>query len=222
MNYLNYLKTEHIINMMLALHSDHQKQIRSIVDMMSTSERKMIIIISQKNSVKTKDIQKKLYKLQVLYEFNECRNNELMLWEKMRSLIKMIQKLTCQRVTTSTVNQCMKNQLKRLKKITSKLEKKFIKKRKHIDSWVKRVSMKSMISFESHLVFNVDISSSMWNHCKKFKVKIFIKEKEEVKRIMMITTKNIVRWAREIDVDEMLSTRKNIKMMKKSLKLLIF
>jgi len=79
MNYLNYLKTEHIINMMLALHSDHQKQIRSIVDMMSTSERKMIIIISQKNSVKTKDIQKKLYKLQVLYEFNECRNNELML-----------------------------------------------------------------------------------------------------------------------------------------------
>jgi len=25
MNYLNYLKTEHIIDMMLALHSDHQE-----------------------------------------------------------------------------------------------------------------------------------------------------------------------------------------------------
>ena len=53
--------------------------------------------------------------------------------------------------------------------------------------------MKLMTSFESHLVFNVDISSSVQNHYEKFKVKIFIKEKEEIKRIMMITTKNIVR-----------------------------
>ena len=79
MNYLNYLKTEHIIDIMLALHSDHQEQMRSIIDVTSTSEREMIIIISQKNSIKTKDIQKKLHKLQVLYELNECRNNELML-----------------------------------------------------------------------------------------------------------------------------------------------
>jgi len=53
--------------------------------------------------------------------------------------------------------------------------------------------MKSTTSFESHLVFNVDISSSVQNYCKKFEVKIFIKEEEEVKRIMMTTTKNIVR-----------------------------
>ena len=52
---------------------------RSVVDMMSMNERKVIITISQKNSVKTKDIQKKLHKLQVLYKFNERRNNELML-----------------------------------------------------------------------------------------------------------------------------------------------
>jgi len=65
--------------MMLALHSDHQEQMKSVVDVMSTSEREMIIIILQKNSVKTKNIQKKLHKLQVLYEFNECKNNELML-----------------------------------------------------------------------------------------------------------------------------------------------
>ncbi len=77
-NYLNYLETKHIINMMLALHSDHQEQIRSVVDMTSISEREMIIAILQKNSVKTKDIQKKLHKLQVLYELNERRNNELM------------------------------------------------------------------------------------------------------------------------------------------------
>jgi len=31
-NYLNYLKIEHIINMMLALHSDHQEQMRSIIN----------------------------------------------------------------------------------------------------------------------------------------------------------------------------------------------
>ncbi len=104
----------------------------------------------------------------------------------------------------------------------SKFEKKFMKKRKHIDSWAKKVSMKLMTLFESHLVFNIDILLSMQNHCKKFEVKIFIKEKEEVKRIMMITIKNIVRWAREIDINEMLLTCKNIKMMKRWSKLLIF
>ncbi len=208
--------------MMLTLHSDHQKQMRNVINVTSTNEREAIIALSQKNSVKTKDIQKKLHKLQVLYELNERRNNELMLWKEMRSLTEMIEKLTCQRVAVSTVNQRMKNQLKRLKKITSRLEKEFVKKREHVDSWAKKVSMKSTTSFESHLVFNVDISSSVRNYCKKFEVKIFIKEEEEVKRIMMITTKNIVRWTREIDVNETLSTRKNIETMKRWLKLLIF
>ncbi len=215
MNYLNYLKTEHIIDMMLTLHFNHQEQMRSIVDIMLTSEWEAIIAILQKNSVKTKDIQKKLHKLQVLYELNERRNNELMLWRKMRNLTKMIEKLMHQRVAALIVNQRMKNQLKRLKKITSRLEKEFMKKREHVDSWVKKVSMKSMTSFESHLMFNINISSSVKNHCEKFEVKIFIKEKFEVKRIIMITTKNIVRWAREIDVDKTLSTCKNIKMMKR-------
>ncbi len=79
---------------MFTLHSDHQKQMRSIIDVMLMNEWETIIIISQKNLIKTKDIQKKLYKLQVLYEFNECKNNELMLWRKMRSLTEMIKKLT--------------------------------------------------------------------------------------------------------------------------------
>ncbi len=147
--------------MMLALHSDHQKQMRSIIDVTLMSEQEMITTILQKNSVKTKDIQKKLHKLQVLYELNECRNNKLMLWEKMKSLTKMIEKLTHQHVTASTVNQRMKNQLKRLKKTMSRLEKKFVKKRKHVDNWVKRVSVKSTTSFESHLMFNINISSLM-------------------------------------------------------------
>jgi len=42
-------------------------------------------------------------------------------------------------------------------------------------------------------MFNVNISSSVQNHCEKFEVKIFIKEKEKVKRIMITTMKNIVR-----------------------------
>ncbi len=66
-NYLNYLETEHIIDIMLALHSDHQEQMRSIIDVTLTSEREATIAISQKNSVKAKDIQKKLHKLRVLY-----------------------------------------------------------------------------------------------------------------------------------------------------------
>jgi len=208
--------------MMLALYSDRQEQMRSVVDVTSTSERETIIAISQKNSVKAKDIQKKLHKLRVLYELNGRRNNELMLWRKMRSLTEMIEKLTRQRVAASTVNQRMKDQLKRLQKITSRLEKEFVKKRERVDSWAKRASVKSTTSFESHLVFNVDISSSVRNHCEKFEVKIFIKEEEEVKRIMTTTTKNIVRWAREIDVDETLSTRKNIETMKRWSRLLIF
>ncbi len=215
MNYLNYLETEHIIDMMLTLYFNYQEQMRSVVDVRLTSERKIIITILQKNSVKTKDIQKKLHKLRVLYELNERKNNKLMLWEKMKRLTEMIEKLTRQRVAASTVNQHIKNQLKRLKKIMSKLEKKFMKKRKHVDSWAKRVSMKSMTSFESHLVFNVNISSSVQNHCEKFEVKIFIKEKEEVKKIMMIITKNIVKWVREINVNKTLSMCKNIKMIKR-------
>ncbi len=78
-NYLNYLETEHIIDMMLMLHLNHQEQMRNVVDVMLMSEREMIITILQKNSVKTKDIQKKLHKLRVLYELNERKNNKLML-----------------------------------------------------------------------------------------------------------------------------------------------
>ncbi len=193
MNYLNYLETEHNIDMMLALHSDHQKQMRSIIDVMLTSEWEAIIAISQKNSIKTKNIHKKLNKLQVFYEFNERRNNKLMLWRKMKRLTEMIEKLTHQCIAASTVNWCMKNQLKRLKKITSRLKKKFAKKKKCIDNWAKKVNEKSMMSFENHLVLSVNVASSMQNHCKKFKIKIFIKEKEKIKRIMMITTENIVK-----------------------------
>ncbi len=195
---------------------------RSIINMMLTSEQKMIIAILQKNSIKTKYIHEKLNKLQVLYELNERRNNELMLWRKMKRLTKMIEKLTRQHVAVLTINRCIKNQLKRLKKIMSKLEKKFMKKKRHVDNWAKRANEKLMTSFESHLVFSVNIASSVQNHCKKFKIKIFIKEKEKIKRIMMITTENIVKWAREINVDETLSTCKNIKIMKRWSNLLIF
>ncbi len=87
---------------------------------------------------------------------------------------------------------------------------------------MKRANEKSTTSFESYLVLSVNVVSSVWNHCKKFKVKIFVKEKKKIKRIMMITTENIVRWVKEIDVDETLSTRKNIKTMKRWSNLLIF
>ncbi len=182
----------------------------------------MSIIISQKNSIKTKNIHEKLNKLQVLYELNKCRNNKLMLWKKMRRLTKMIEKLTRQRVAASTVNQRMKNQLKRLKKIMSRLEKKFAKKKKRVDNWAKRVNEKSTMSFKNHLVLSVDVTSSVQNHCKKFKIKIFVKEKKKIKRIMMTTTKNIVRWAKEIDINKTLLTCKNIETMKRWSNLLIF
>ncbi len=207
---------------MLMLHSDYQEQMMSIINTTSASEWKMNITILQKNLIKTKNIHEKLNKLQVLYELNKCKNNELMLWEKMKRLTEMIEKLTCQRIAALTVNQCMKNQLKRLKKIMSRLEKKFMKKKRRVDNWMKRANKKSMMLFESHLVFNADVASSVQNHCKKFKIKIFIKKKEKIKRIMMITTENIVRWVREIDVDETLSMCKNIKTMKKWSNLLIF
>ncbi len=116
----------------------------------------------------------------------------------------------------------MKNQLKKLKKITSRLEKKFTKKKRCVDNWAKRANKKSTTSFESHLIFNVDIASSVQNHCKKFKIKIFIKEKKKIKRIITTKTENIVRWAKEIDVDEMLLIHKNIETMKRWSNLLIF
>ncbi len=140
----------------------------------------------------------------------------------MKRLTEMIEKLMHQCVVALTVNQCMKNQLKKLKKIMNKLEKKFVKKKRCIDNWVKRVNEKSTTSFENHLVLSINVASSMQNHCKKFKIKIFIKEKEKIKRIMMIITENIVKWVRKIDVNEMLLTCKNIKTMKRWSNLLIF
>ncbi len=208
--------------MMLALHSDHQEQMMSVIDVMSMSKRETSIVILQKNLIKTKNIHEKLNKLQVLYELNKHKNNKLMLWKEMRRLIKMIEKLTRQRVAASTVNWHMKNQLKRLKKIMSRLKKKFAKKKKCVNNWAKKVNEKSTMLFESHFIFNADIASSVQNHYKKFKIKIFIKEKEKIKRIMITTTKNIVKWARKIDVDETLWTRKNIKTMKRWSNLLIF
>jgi len=65
--------------MMLALHSDCQKQMMSVVDATSMSEQEMSIATSQKNSIKAKNIHEKLNKLRVLYELNQRRNNELML-----------------------------------------------------------------------------------------------------------------------------------------------
>jgi len=52
----------------------------------------------------------------------------------MRSLTEMIEKLTHQHVAALTINQRMKNQLKRLKKIMSRLEKEFMKKKEHVDN----------------------------------------------------------------------------------------
>jgi len=64
---------------MFRLHSDYQEQMMNVINVTSASEQEMNITILQKNSIKTKNIHKKLNKLQVLYEFNERRNNELML-----------------------------------------------------------------------------------------------------------------------------------------------
>ncbi len=189
---------------------------------MSMSEQEMNIIILQKNLIKIKDIQEKLNKLRVFYKLNERKNNELMLWKKMKRLMNMTEKLTRQRVNALMINQWMKNQLKRLKKITCRLEKKFAKEKKWVNSWAKRVSEKLTTSFKSHLALSINMSLLMQNHCKKLKVKIFIKEEEKIKRIMMITTKNIVEWARESNVDKMLSTCKDIETMKRWLNLLIF
>jgi len=58
---------------------------------------------------------------------------------------------------------------------------------------MKRANEKSTTSFENYLVFSADVASSVQNHCKKFEIKIFIKEKEKIKRIMTTTTENIVR-----------------------------
>jgi len=52
----------------------------------------------------------------------------------MKRLTEMTEKLTHQRVAALTVNRCMKNQLKRLKKIMHRLEKKFKKKKRRVDS----------------------------------------------------------------------------------------
>ena len=136
--------------------------------------------------------------------------------------MNMTEKLMHQRVDVLMINRWMKNQLKRLKKIMCRLEKKFMKEKRRVDSWAKRMSEKLTTSFKSHLALSINMLSSVQNHCKKLEVKIFIKEKKKIKRIMMITMKNIVEWARKSNVDKMLLMHKDIKMMKRWSDLLIF
>jgi len=51
---------------------------------------------------------------------------------------------------------------------------------------------------------------------------MFIKKEKEIKRIIIITTKNIINSAQKVDVDKTLLMRKNIEIIKRQLNLLIF
>jgi len=62
----------------------------------------------------------------------------------------------------------------------------------------------------------------MQSFCKKFEIKIFTKSEKKIKKIITTITKNIVNWAKKINVDKTLFTRKNIEIIKRRLKLLIF
>lgn len=50
----------------------------SDVNAMSTSKQKAHVALLQKNSIKTKNIEIKLNKLQILNEFNKQKNSKLM------------------------------------------------------------------------------------------------------------------------------------------------
>jgi len=62
----------------------------------------------------------------------------------------------------------------------------------------------------------------MQSFCKKFEVKIFIRDKKNIKRIITTITKNTVDWAKKINVNKTLLVRKNIEIIKKRLELVVF
>jgi len=57
---------------------------------------------------------------------------------------------------------------------------------------------------------------------KKFKIKIFIKNKKKIKKIIITTTNNIISRARETNVKRTFLTRKNIIVIKRRLNFVIF
>ena len=199
--------------MMSTLHFDRRDQIMSVVDATSTSERDAIIAISQKKQIKARNILEKLNKLRVLYELNEQLINESILWEKLKRVTNMIEKLTRQR---------MKEQLNRLKKLTNKLKKNSQTKQKQINNWIKVTNEKIEQSTQRNLNIDVNATSSIRHICEKFEIKIFIKEKKKIKKVMTTTTKNIINRAREINSSKTLSKRKNIKIMKRRSRFIIF
>ena len=224
-------KLRRSLTMTLAHYFDRRDQIMSVVDATSTSERDAICAISQKKQIIIDDILKKLNKLRLLYEFNEQIINVFVFWEKMKRLRNMIDELTRQRVAKSTTNQRkahekqtnnqrMKTQLKKLKKIIVKLEKKSIFKKKLTNNWVKIINEKQTKSISRQ--FNANITSSTRNSCEKFEIKMFIKEKKKIKKIMTTITKNIVNKAKDVVVAKTFSTRKNIEIIKRRSRLFIF
>ena len=208
--------------MMSTFHFDRKDQITSVVDATSTSERDAIIAISQKKQIKARNIFEKLNKLRTLYEFNEQLINELIFWKKLKRVTNMSKKLTRQRVETSTKSQRMKKQLNKLKKLTNKLKKNSQTKQKQINNWVKITNKKFEQSTQRDLNINVNVASSIRHICEKFEIKNFIKEEKKIKKFMTTTTKNLINRTKKINNSKTFSKRKNIKIIKRRSRLIIF
>jgi hypothetical protein len=194
----------------------------SVAGKTSAGGRGTRIATSQKDLINAENIHEELNDLRILYGPNGRRNHGLVPWEEMGRLTEMIQKLTRQRVAASTMNRRMEDQLERLEKVTSRLEKESAKEEERVNSWARRVSEELTTPFRSHPVSSVGVAPPVRNLCEEFEVKVFIKGEEEVERIMAATTEDIVRWARGIDVDDTLPARKDIEAMKRRPGLLVF
>jgi len=69
---------------------------------------------------------------------------------------------------------------------------------------------------------SVDTTSSIRNVREEFKVRVYIKSEKEIKRIIIITTNDMIKRAREINIETTLFTRKNIIAIKRCLDLVTF
>ncbi len=69
---------------------------------------------------------------------------------------------------------------------------------------------------------NASIILSIQSLCEKFDVKVYIKREKKIKKVIIITTNNIINKIRNINVETTLLIRKNIIIVKKQFNIVIF
>ena len=137
-------------------------------------------------------------------------------------LIRHATRYKCAR-KIKTINEYFEKQMTRLKKIIRKLKKVIEKTKDTIEEniWIKITIKQSTIAISAFFLREINVLLKRKLN-KKMKLMIWIKEKQEMKRVQKINATEMIILTRESNIENTLIAHKNIVKIKKFKKLMIF